>query len=84
MRVYKDKVDAWYKWMAAAKSHFDDGNVHLLLSEIIERHGGGQLKERRVKRFEEAAVSLHEIHHILFGNPVSVDAYPLPEVDQMR
>lgn len=67
----------------SAESHLDDGDIDLLLLEIEEGHGRGELEERGMEGLEEGALLLYEVDDALAGDGLAVDADALAEVDQM-
>lgn len=69
---------------AAAQSHLDDRDVHLLLGKIFEGQGRGEFEERGVERLEETTLLPHEIDHILLGHHHAIDADALAEVHEVR
>ena len=67
----------------AAEAYFNDRHIDLLLSEIVERHGGGQFKEGRVERLEKRPVLSDEVNDVLFAHALAVDADALTEIDKV-
>ena len=67
-----------------AESHFNDGNVDIIVAEILERHLGGNLKEGQSDFLEEILALFHEVDNILLSDGYAVDAYAFAEVEQMR
>ena len=68
---------------ASSQADFDDCYIYLLLSEIIECHGGGELEERGVQRFEECTVILYVIDDISLSYGDAVHADALAEIDEV-
>ena len=69
---------------SSSKSDFYNCYIYLLFSEIGECHGGGQFKERRVKRFEECAVLFYKVDDKFLAHRSAVYADTLTEIHQMR
>ena len=67
----------------AAQSYFHHGDVYMLLGEVFEGQGGGELEEGRMKGLEEGALLLHEVYHILLADAHTVHTDALPEVHQV-
>ena len=47
------------------QAHFYNGDIHSLVSEVLEGHGGGQLEEGGVERLKEGTLVFHEIDDLL-------------------
>lgn len=67
----------------ASEAHFDYGDVDLLFGKPLECECGGQFEERRLWGYRILPICVDEIAYALFGNHLSVDAYPFSEVYQM-
>ena len=57
--------------------------IYMLLGEVFEGQGGGELEEGRMKGLEEGALLLHEVYHILLADAHTVHTDALPEVHQV-
>ena len=69
---------------ASAQPRLDDGNVRMLPGEPVERQRGSHLEERRPESLGVRSPSLDEGHDVLLRDELSIDAYALAEIDEMR
>ena len=66
------------------KSHFNDGNIYLLVGKVLKRQCGGQFKERRVEGFEEILFFFYKFNNSLLVYAHAIDANALSKINQMR
>lgn len=61
----------------SSEPYFDDGYIHCLVGKVAKGHGGGQFKEGRMQRLEEATLFFHKTDDIFFryGHPVDADTF---------
>ena len=55
----------------------------MLFLEILECHGRGQLKERRMERLEETALFLYKVYDVFLANTYVVNLNSFTEIYKM-
>ena len=68
----------------AAQTRLDHGHLDLAVGEVVERHSRRRLEERKVELAHLGLMLIDEIHHLLFGDHLAVDAYALAKILQVR
>ena len=68
---------------AAAHTHFDDGDVDLLVAEVVEGQSDSHLEEGEPLVFKELLVFFDEADHFVLGYHFAADADALAEVDEV-
>ena len=67
----------------SAQPRFDHGHLDVALREIVERERRGHLEEREFRRDHHVVVLVHEVHDLLLGDHLAVDADALAEILQV-
>ncbi len=65
---------------AAAKSHFNNGHIHLFAGKMIESHGHAEFKKGRLDGLDLFKVFLYKINNPALRNVFSIDFDPLPKI----
>ena len=69
----------------ATKSCLDNSDIDVAPSEVVECHGGHQLKERRLDALNPALLVIGDpLHDETAAHHPAVDANALPEVHKVR
>ena len=65
------------------ESRFDHRHLDVALGEVVEGHCGGHLEERQFQFDHLVVVLVHEVHHLLLGDHLAVDADAFAEILQV-
>ena len=79
----EDRTDDVRTVEPAAETYLDDGDVDMLVGEILKGQCRGELEERGMEGLKEVLLLFHEVDDIVFGDTFAVDPDTLSEVDEV-